>query len=78
MEEFVATREERDKTMSEPKLLHPSLQVNIRGGAVAASVKGGVSDASFAFEVGGGYGGVVFVYRYECTKQLCFIRMELP
>lgn len=32
VEEFVATREERDKTMSEPKLLHPSLQVNIRGG----------------------------------------------
>lgn len=31
-EEFVATREERDKKMAEPKLLHPSLQVNIRGG----------------------------------------------
>jgi glyoxylase-like metal-dependent hydrolase (beta-lactamase superfamily II) len=30
--EFVALREARDKTLSMPKLIIPSLQVNIRGG----------------------------------------------
>lgn len=30
LEAYVAVREERDAKMSEPKLLHPSLQVNIR------------------------------------------------
>jgi len=29
---YVAMREERDAKMSEPKLLHPSLQVNICAG----------------------------------------------
>lgn len=31
-DEFVATREARDRTLSMPKLIIPSLQVNIRGG----------------------------------------------
>jgi glyoxylase-like metal-dependent hydrolase (beta-lactamase superfamily II) len=31
-EEFVQWRSERDRSLGEPKLLHPSLQVNIRGG----------------------------------------------
>ena len=31
-EEFVALREARDEQMSEPRLLHQSLQFNIRGG----------------------------------------------
>jgi len=30
--EFVALRQARDKTLSMPKLIIPSLQVNIRGG----------------------------------------------
>ncbi|OJJ86968.1 MBL fold metallo-hydrolase [Aspergillus glaucus CBS 516.65] len=32
LEAYVAMREERDAKMSEPKLLHPSLQINIRAG----------------------------------------------
>jgi glyoxylase-like metal-dependent hydrolase (beta-lactamase superfamily II) len=31
-QQFVKLREERDATLSEPRLLHQSLQVNIRGG----------------------------------------------
>jgi hypothetical protein len=31
-EEFVALREERDANLKEPKLLHQSLQMNIRAG----------------------------------------------
>ena len=31
-EEFVKMRTERDKTLAMPKLIIPSLQVNIRGG----------------------------------------------
>lgn len=31
-EEFVALREKRDATLAEPRLLHQSLQVNIRAG----------------------------------------------
>lgn len=31
-EEFVRVRQERDKQLAEPKLLHQSLQTNIRGG----------------------------------------------
>jgi glyoxylase-like metal-dependent hydrolase (beta-lactamase superfamily II) len=31
-EEFVAMREARDKTLSMPKLIIPSIQVNMRGG----------------------------------------------
>ena len=31
-DEFVKTREARDKTLAMPKLIIPSLQVNIRGG----------------------------------------------
>lgn len=31
--EFVATREARDATLAEPKLMHPSVKANIQGGA---------------------------------------------
>jgi hypothetical protein len=31
-EEFVALREERDAKLGEPKLLHQSLQMNVRAG----------------------------------------------
>ncbi len=41
--DFVAMREARDKTLAAPTLLLPSLQVNVRGGALpAASPKGSV------------------------------------
>jgi hypothetical protein len=33
-EEFVKMRKARDKTLAAPKLILPSLQVNIRGGAL--------------------------------------------
>jgi hypothetical protein len=33
-EAFVALRNSRDKTLAAPKLILPSLQVNIRGGAL--------------------------------------------
>jgi hypothetical protein len=32
LETFVKMRSERDATLGAPKLLHPSLQVNLRGG----------------------------------------------
>lgn len=35
-EEFVVRRQERDKALKAPKLLHPSLQVNIRAGRLPA------------------------------------------
>ncbi|KAM3463775.1 hypothetical protein MY5147_003716 [Beauveria neobassiana] len=31
-DDFIAMRENRDATLAEPKLLHPSLQINVRGG----------------------------------------------
>jgi glyoxylase-like metal-dependent hydrolase (beta-lactamase superfamily II) len=40
--EFVALREARDKTLSMPKLLIPSVQVNIRGGSLPAPDPNGV------------------------------------
>lgn len=33
-DEYVSMREARDKTLSAPRLILPSLQVNIRGGAL--------------------------------------------
>lgn len=41
--EFVKFREERDKTLSAPKLLLPSIQVNIRGGHLPKAENNGVS-----------------------------------
>lgn len=32
LQQFVQWREQRDATLGTPRLLHPSLQVNIRGG----------------------------------------------
>ena len=40
-EEFVSFRRERDATLKAPKLLFPSLQVNIRAGALPAADKEG-------------------------------------
>ena len=41
--EFVAMRNERDKTLAVPKLLLPALQVNIRGGSLPPPEGNGVS-----------------------------------
>ena len=40
-EEFVAMRKARDKTLAAPKLILPSLQVNIRGGALPKAEEDG-------------------------------------
>ena len=42
-DEFVAMREARDATLSTPKLLLPSIQVNIRGGRLPPAEENGVS-----------------------------------
>lgn len=42
-QEFVEKREARDKTLSVPRLIYPSVQVNIRGGALPSPAKNGVS-----------------------------------
>jgi glyoxylase-like metal-dependent hydrolase (beta-lactamase superfamily II) len=39
-EEFVDWRRKRDSSLNEPRLLHPALQVNIRGGRLPASPDG--------------------------------------
>ena len=42
-DEFVAMRTDRDQTLSMPKLIMPSVQVNIRGGRLPAPEDNGVS-----------------------------------
>lgn len=42
-QEFVAFRNERDKTLSPPKLLLPSMQLNIDGGRIPVAENNGVS-----------------------------------
>jgi hypothetical protein len=42
-EEFVAVRQARDATLDAPKLLLPSLQVNMRAGHLPAAESNGVS-----------------------------------
>jgi hypothetical protein len=42
-EQFVAIREERDRTLDAPKLLLPSLQVNMRAGHLPPPENNGVS-----------------------------------
>jgi hypothetical protein len=40
-EEFVEMRRKRDETLAAPRLIHPSLQVNIRGGKQPAPLASG-------------------------------------
>lgn len=40
-DEFVRVREARDRTLAMPKLIIPSLQVNMRGGELPAPEEGG-------------------------------------
>ena len=42
-EDFVAMRTDRDRTLSMPKLIMPSVQVNIRGGRLPDPEENGVS-----------------------------------
>ena len=42
-QEFVQKRETRDKTLSVPRLIYPSVQVNIRGGQLPKAQANGVS-----------------------------------
>ena len=39
--EFVALRTERDAKLNAPRLLHPSLQINIRGGRLPRPMESG-------------------------------------
>lgn len=39
-EEFVSMRMERDETLAQPRLLHPSLQINIRAGRLPVTREG--------------------------------------
>jgi glyoxylase-like metal-dependent hydrolase (beta-lactamase superfamily II) len=41
-EEFVKMRRERDETLAAPRLIHPSLQINIRGGHLPAATASGL------------------------------------
>ena len=42
-QEFVQKRETRDKTLAVPRLIYPSVQVNIRGGQLPKEQANGVS-----------------------------------
>ncbi|KAL5365150.1 beta-lactamase-like protein [Aspergillus floccosus] len=50
-EEFVRWRAERDQALKEPRLIHPALQVNVRGGRVPARLQGSQVLLSFAVHV---------------------------
>jgi glyoxylase-like metal-dependent hydrolase (beta-lactamase superfamily II) len=41
-EEFVKRRQEKDKVLKEPRLLHESLQINVRAGKLPEKTEGGV------------------------------------
>lgn len=41
-EEFVALRQKRDSMLSEPKLIHQSLQMNIRAGRLPKPTESGL------------------------------------
>lgn len=50
---FVAVRKERDAQLAEPKLLHPSLQVNIRAGRLPKPTESGHRMLRLPLELGG-------------------------
>ena len=53
-DEFVQMREERDSTLSTPKLLLPSIQVNIRAGRLPPAEENGVSYLRIPVRLKGG------------------------
>lgn len=50
-EEFVRWRAQRDQALKEPRLIHPALQVNVRGGRLPARIQGGQVLLGFAVDV---------------------------
>jgi glyoxylase-like metal-dependent hydrolase (beta-lactamase superfamily II) len=58
-EEFVAMRESRDANLSAPRLLLPSIQVNIRAGRFPPAESNGVRYLTIPVKLKGGAGAVV-------------------
>lgn len=52
MDDFVQRRLIRDKELAAPRLLHPSLQVNIRGGRLPPPGPDGVSKMQIPLTAG--------------------------
>lgn len=52
-EEFVSKRTERDGILSQPRLLHPSLQVNIRAGRLPRAGEFGLRMLHLPLKLGG-------------------------
>lgn len=52
-EEFVALRTQRDATLAAPKLLHPSLQMNIRAGRLPKATASGERFLHLPLKLGG-------------------------
>ncbi|KAG9858094.1 putative metallo-beta-lactamase domain protein, partial [Aureobasidium melanogenum] len=52
-EEFVALRTHRDATLAAPKLLHPSLQMNIRAGRLPKATASGERFLHLPLKLGG-------------------------
>jgi hypothetical protein len=50
-EDFVRMRKERDAVLAAPKLIHPSLQMNIRGGKLPAKNSAGLRNFHFPIKV---------------------------
>lgn len=55
-EDFVQLRQERDAVLKEPRLIHPSLQVNIRAGKLPIPDAGGVRLVHLPLQVQGAEG----------------------
>lgn len=52
-EQFLALRQERDATLRQPKLLNPSLQVNIRAGRLPRKTESGMRMLHLPLKVDG-------------------------
>jgi len=50
--DFVARRQQRDKALKEPRLLHESLQVNVRAGRLPRQLSGGQRTLCLPMKVG--------------------------
>lgn len=50
-EEFVEMRQKRDETLAPPRLIHPSLQMNIRGGRLPAPTASGLQVVHLPLQV---------------------------
>jgi len=52
-EQFVAMRKERDASLKEPRLIHQSLQLNIRGGRLPEPTESGQRLLHLPLKLGG-------------------------